>query len=81
MQLSVNKDDPGYPAWRALGSRGRDVRVFVDGSEIKNAITADTEEGLVIINETGENGHILFNRESGEIYTKRIAGCVEIRMS
>ncbi len=80
MRLSVEKDEPGYSAWQALGNRRHDVRIFVDGAEVKNAITADTEEGFVVVNETGENGHILFGRESGEIYTKRITGRVEIRM-
>lgn len=81
MRLSVEKDDPGYLAWQKLGNKRRDVRIFVDGAEVKNAITADAEEGFVIVNETGENGQILFDRKSGEIYTKRITGCVEIRMA
>lgn len=79
MRLSVEKDDPGHSAWLALGDKRHEVRIFVDGVEIKNAVTADTEESFVVVNKTGENGHILFDRESGEIYTKRITGRVEIK--
>ncbi len=80
MRLSVEKDDPGYFAWKALGSKRHDIRIFVDGAEVKGAITADTAESFVIVNETDANGHICFDRASGEMYTKRITGCVEIRM-
>lgn len=81
MRLSIDEDDPGYSAWLALGDKRHDVRIFVNGVEIKNAITADAAESFVIVSETGKSGHILFDREFGEICTKRVTGRVEIRMA
>lgn len=48
MRLSADERDRGYPEWWSLGARRHHVVVFLDGDVIKDAVTADDVEGIVM---------------------------------
>lgn len=45
MRISVEKGDRGYKTYKNL--QGRGVKVFLNGKEQKNVVTADEEIGYV----------------------------------
>jgi hypothetical protein len=42
MRISMDENDPAYDPYRAFGAK-----VFLDGVELKNCLTADEEFGAV----------------------------------
>lgn len=47
-RFSSNENDPGFQNWAILRSQGKNVRAFVDGSEVKHAATSDERLGYVV---------------------------------
>lgn len=47
MRVSVEDGDRGEKFLSALRAWDKDVRIFLDGIEQRNVLTADDEEGLV----------------------------------
>src|SRR5574338_277960 len=52
MRLSVLQSDPGFS--RTAFAEG--LKIFLDGVELKDAVTADTELGLVVVLERQPHG-------------------------
>ena len=67
MRISTQKSDPGYNPEIHLNQK---LEIFCDGTKIDTAVTADTDEGIVIY--YGKN-------EKGRIIEKKAHGKVEIR--
>lgn len=77
MRLSVRKDDPGYPAWSRIDQKA-EVRVYLDGIQVEECITADEEAGYVLCNKL-KNGKP-FITKTQEVATEKRHGRVEIRV-
>ena len=58
-RFSVSPNDPGYSAFRARGAFGVKWRVLLNGHEVPNAVTADTEIGVVVAVVHGKDGRPL----------------------
>jgi hypothetical protein len=76
MRYSCDKDDAGYKAWCDLASDGRKVLVYLDRALLKDAITADDVEGIVIHPRRTAEGNISINPHSGEILLETLRGKV-----
>lgn len=48
MRLSCRPDDAGYERYCRLMT-GNDLKFFVDGAEVDKVITADDEEGFLLV--------------------------------
>lgn len=57
MRLSVEKDDPGYSTWSEHG----EIRVLLDGVEVKSCVMADEEAGMVRCVAYDEKGYAQAN--------------------
>ena len=55
-RFSVRKNDPGYDSYIAQGGHNPSWKITVDGVEILQVISVDTEAGIVIANELNEHG-------------------------
>lgn len=79
MRLSCRPDDAGYERYIELMA-GNELKFFLDGVEIKEAITADDEEGFVLVYVDDGNGKPLLNLARTEALTDRRAGAVRIEI-
>lgn len=77
MRLSCREDDAGYLPW-VQHKRRHEVDVFLDGDLLRGVITADEEEGFVLVHEKGEDGKLKLNETRDEVLTKRLTGLVRI---
>jgi len=77
MRFSVEKGDPGFAAYRALGPSRRKVRVFVDGVEQKECVTADTKRGVAVIHQRDAAGWLAINRRRDRLKLQQVFGRVE----
>ncbi len=59
MRVSADPQDPGY----SPGLTGRGVKVFLDGVEQHQVVTADDELGLVVMYDVDENGQVKMDGE------------------
>ncbi len=74
MRVSADRDDPDYfGGQRHKGA----VRVFLNGTEIKNVLEADDVAGYVIHHPFGDDGKRV-RIEGGSFVTERLVGKVEI---
>jgi hypothetical protein len=48
MRVSVEAGDPGELPYANLRKDGKDVRVYLNGEEVKYCVTADDERGFVM---------------------------------
>ncbi|WP_137279229.1 hypothetical protein [Pseudomonas rhizoryzae] len=71
MRVSADPQDPGY----SPGLVGR-VDVYLDDEKQRDAVTADEEEGLVVIYARDEAGRLRV--EGDELVTKTLRGKVRI---
>lgn len=78
-RVSTEKDDPGYISLAKLRSDGHTVKVYLDGIEQKNAVTADAREGFVKRSMVTEKGNIVV--AFGEIINETLYGSVDIVIS
>lgn len=76
VRLSVRESDPGYDLWVQNFDAGRIPRIFLDGEEQKEVVTADDEAGIVIRAVTDADGHLIFDDE--EYLTEEVSGDVLI---
>nr|WP_314582298.1 hypothetical protein [uncultured Pseudomonas sp.] len=71
MRVSADPQDPGY----SPGLIGR-VDIYLDGEKQRAAITADEEEGLIVVADRDEAGRLRV--EGDEVVTKTLRGKVRI---
>lgn len=74
MRTSVLKDDPGYKNFAF-----RKYDIFLDGRPVRLCITADEEEGFVLVHAAGDDGKPYPNETNTETVKIRFQGKVEIR--
>ncbi len=74
MRVSVDKDDPGYKNFPTH----RLCKVYLDGAELKNCITADEEEGEVLCYVEDENGELVLTDDGEAVKTEIRHGAVTI---
>lgn len=80
-RVSCERGDPGERAYAILCGDQKSARIFLDGVEQRFAITADMDEGSVLRHVATPEGHIAFNRVTGEIYNETVYGRVDIRIT
>lgn len=54
MRISVNSSDPGYRPWAMF------CKVYLNGEEVKNFVTADEEKGVVHCYTVDKDGRFQF---------------------
>lgn len=79
MRLSSNKGERGYGALQDIFRQGKVAHVILDGVEVKKAIAADDEEGIVIACVLDEEGNLTTN-DDGDIKTRELRGNVSIEI-
>lgn len=72
MRLSVDCKDPGYSPWAFR------ARVFVNGIERNNVVTADEEQRMALCRVIDENGNTVRDAFTFEVRTEIISGDVAI---
>ena len=75
MRVSVEKGDPGEAAFGAL-PEPHGVRIFLDGKEVTDAVTADDEIGMVRALRKDADGHLVM--DGGEVAIETLHGKVGI---
>ncbi|WP_347883230.1 hypothetical protein [Pseudomonas aestiva] len=74
MRVSVDQHDPGY----SPGLIGRGVKVFLDGVEQRQVVTADDELGLIVMYDLDEQGNVKV--EGDEVVWVTVHGAVKIEL-
>ena len=74
MRISTDKDDPGFHP-NPFGTK-----VWLDGEEVRECITADDELGMVVCHELDENGYPFIRPGTGLIALKTLFGEVRIEL-
>lgn len=74
MRISCDPNDPGYIEWNSVGRLN--ARVFLNGTEIRDVITADEEAGMLVHYVRGESGNLLIR--NGVVIRKTLYGKVEL---
>ncbi|MEX2739916.1 hypothetical protein AB3480_00455 [Rhizobium mongolense] len=77
MRVSVDKDDPGRGTYEALLASGKTVHVFLNGTEVKDAVTADAKLGIVSHYKRDDDGN-LFVDAKGFLRLQHTKGDVTI---
>lgn len=72
MRISCLHDDPGI---HTIDFKGK---ILLDGEEVKNVITADEEEGYILVYARDPNGEIIINHSAGYAVKKALHGEVNI---
>lgn len=72
MRVSVDKNDKGYveDSWA--------YQPYLNGEKVSFCITADEEEGIVLVEEYDENGKVVLDERCENIRTKILRGEVKI---
>ena len=75
MRVSVDNDDPDYIGF---GPTTPHYRVWLNDREVKFAITADDEAGVVISHKVDENGRVVLGDKPYELARETQHGRVRI---
>lgn len=76
MRRSGNPDDCGY----VNPQEGARTFVFLDGVELRDVITADDEEGMVVQAKRDEKGLLVVDYIAGEVVTETRYGAVRFEV-
>lgn len=79
-RISCRKGDPGEPLYGMVCSDDLKAKVFLDGVEQKEAITADEELGMVIRHRMTPKGRISVNYATKEALEETVYGRVVIEI-
>ncbi len=79
MRLSVNSDDPGYAAYKALPQRVIPF-VMVDGRDVPMVVTADDRLGYVLAMVCDRSGRAMINARGNGLLHKQLRGKVTIEL-
>lgn len=74
MRMSTDPQDPGHEAYL----KGRPVRVFFDGAEIKGVMTADEEKRLIVAAVLDDKGGYQLDKSKQAVLTETRYGHVRI---
>lgn len=77
MRLSSNKGDRGYGALQDLLAEGKRAHAMLNGVEVRKAVMADEEEGIIIACLLDERGFITTD-DDGNVATHELRGKVSI---
>ncbi|MGO4641708.1 hypothetical protein AB4Z43_25030 [Mesorhizobium sp. 2RAF45] len=72
MRISADNDDAGYVS----AERRRGVRIYLDGIDLKDVITADEEDGYILRALRDDLQLLVF--ENGQLVTEEMRGKVKI---
>lgn len=80
MRLSVDRDDSGFLEWAKLGTGRFAVKIFLDGVEIRDVITADEEAGMLVRYVRDGNSFAIDRDINGRQFVRRetLYGVVEL---
>lgn len=76
MRLSTDPNDPAYTQGLCGG-----IKVFLDGIERCNVVTADEEKRLVVVHPLDERGHLKVDWPAGEVVKETLHGHVRIELT
>ena len=76
MRISVDRADPGYRPRILSGFPRENYDVFLDGTPLEFVVTADDEEGIVLVHEKDETG--VFRHVGGVLMRRELRGVVQI---
>lgn len=75
-RISATEGDDGYGQWLVCKENNRWPKVMLDGSEVKDVVTADDERGLIIKFVMDETGYPTIDRDRDELATEVLHGVV-----
>ena len=78
MRVSCSDKDPGYENYWRHRVNGKTPKVFLDGKEVKQCVTADEEEGYVLRNLLNDDGEAYLVAHTKEVARAEERGKVEI---
>lgn len=64
MRINVAQNDPGYETFVRYGADSHNLEVWFEGAKLDNCVTADTEEGTVLVLEERDKGFITHHAEN-----------------
>ena len=80
IRVSCEKGDPGERLYAELCGDKRRARVFLDGVEQHEALTADERLGIVRRFAMTSKGNLAFNLSTGEAYIEEVRGVVVVEI-
>lgn len=80
IRVSCVKGDAGELLYAKLCGDGKPVKVFLDGVEQKECVTADETQGFIVRHIITEKGNAAFNPATGEVLQETIKGAVRIEI-
>lgn len=80
MRLSVDRTDPGYDNWVKMFVDRHIVKVFFDGIETRDVITADEESRLIVQYERDTNGILQIDYTTAPCDVKRVTRYGHVRI-
>lgn len=78
MRTSANRNDPGFLLFWLLRDGGIDFEVKLDGTPLRHVVTADEEQGFVVVHCTDEHGRKIIDRVAERVLTETRFGCVDV---
>lgn len=81
MRLSADCNDPGFEPYVRITGRGNRIVVRCDGVELRDCITADSDENVATVVRRSEyDGEIEVDRAAGEVLTDTVRGVIEFEI-
>ncbi len=82
MRLSTDETDAdAYQALCNIQMRGKIPRIYLDGVEIKNCITADDEKGEALAYKQRPDGTFVIDASGENVEVEVLRGKVEIKIT
>lgn len=81
MRISTKAGDPGYSAWQDAIKKGLEVKIFLNGVERIDVITADEQNRLIVKSRRDGDGNFVLSPDRSEILTEVMRGDVRIELS
>ena len=75
-RFSASKDDPGTHGYMQHGGSNANWSVTMDGKEISQVVTADTDAGEILANELNEHGNVFVRGH--EVARRTLQGHVRV---
>lgn len=79
MRISADRADPGYANFEASMAAEKKPIIYLDGVKQEDVITADTDQGFIVVLGTDDAGGILRDpKDSNAVLTIRKEGRVSV---
>lgn len=81
MRTSCYPDDPGHDTWLRLINQGAEIKIFLDGVELRHCTMADTDKGYVEVFKLNDSNELYVKPDTGAIAFEKKYGEVIIEVT